>query len=253
MKSRLALVVLGALAATSCDEFAHKLRSGRLSEVQRPSITLSVWEHQPMIMIGNEARDGACLELHDLTLRIDGVPQTLTSLGSRESGQHKGDFGPVRRTDYCSGARASVVVPSDPARTADAIEVSDGTLALRAEFPNLFAKSVWSKPPPASARRGGTFRVAIAPEPPKGTGGNDASNYVLATLFNDKLGPKIDLGVRAVSGSEFDLTVPAATLVGSYRLILASVQGQVEPKLCTASSCVASSELVLEAPIDVSP
>ncbi len=250
----LGLTIACALATGCRDRFAHGLRTGTLSQVGSTSIGVYFWEHQPVVTIANEASDGACLQLAGLHVTVDGVPQAVGSWGTRESGQHKGDFGPADRSDFCSGATVAVHVPSDPSRPSDTVEVSDGTLTLRAEFPNVFADTAWSKPPPATVHAGEAFRVRIVPEPPRGLGDNDALNYV-AGVFKDDSGRERDLVVTThkLTDGEFELSVPPAAKPGVYQLSLVSAQGEIPAKSCSARECRGASEFVLTAPVHVVP
>lgn len=70
-------VVFVALLEIGCDRYRHGLRPGTLSEVEVPTLTIFVVDPDHWkLAIGNEAKDGTCLEMgasrHDRRRRADG-------------------------------------------------------------------------------------------------------------------------------------------------------------------------------------
>ena len=245
-------VVFVALLEIGCDRYRHGLRPGTLSEVEVPTLTIFVVDPDHWkLAIGNEAKDGTCLEMGGLRVTIDGVAQTGT-LGGRNSGQTKGSFGPVDRTDWCESAFADLVVPDRPARLADVVEVTDGTATIRAEFPNVLSHTVWVKPPPRSARAGSTFEVRLQPALAVGTDADDLPHLV--SVWFDAPGTSLKLESRILGGDRIAVTAPTTdTPLKGGTLRLVSSQHSVAARSCTARSCMTWTQVVMESPVDVEP
>ncbi|MEP7125079.1 MAG: hypothetical protein ABJE95_29385 [Byssovorax sp.] len=247
----LAVVLVGMLEI-GCDRYRHGLRRGTLAEVELPTLSIFVVDQDHWkLAIGNEAKDGTCLEMRALRVTIDGVAQTST-MGGRTSGQTKGSFGPVDRTDWCESAVADLVVPDRPARLADVVEVTDGTAAIRAEFPNVLSHAVWVKPPPRSARAGSTFEVRLQPALAVGSDADDPPNLV--GVWFDAPGTSIKLESRFLGGDRIAVTAPSTGTPrkgGTLRLV--STQHGVAARSCTARSCTTWTQVAIEYPLDVEP
>ncbi len=239
------------LLLLSCrDHFKHELRAGKLSEVATTTIRIYFVDDTPKLAIGNEATDGACLELKGLSATVNGVAQTFEFAGGRTSGQAKASWSPVNRTDLCDAARATVRVPDDPSRTADLIEIRDGAVTLRAEFPNVLAKTVFLGSGPFAGRPGEALTLRLQPEPVRGDAATDPANFLVGFL-----GGKIDtrLDARLSASGDVEVALPPNASPGVTTLRLISLQNSIRSKSCTASSCLAASRVVAEGRIIIAP
>jgi hypothetical protein len=245
--------LLCVLLGSACDHYRHELRPGTLAEVRATSLYLYEFESRWSLGIDNEGKDGACLQFSGLHVFVDGVAQTSIFGGGRYSGKNKFEVGPVDRTDSCHGAQVGVVIPDDPTRKSDVIDVTDGTRALHAEVPNVLATSTWLQPPPSIVRPGETFTVRIVPPVAVGKGQYDAGNLLAASIYERPPSTKnAKLAARLATSDTIELTVPAsAPEMAAGHLILVSTQDDVPALACTAESCSTSSKVVLEATIDL--
>ncbi len=237
------------LALCGCDRFRHELRAGHLAEVAAPRIVLYRDANaKPMLSISNETAHGTCVVLSDLEVTIDGVRQTDVFTGGRSTGQTKGDFLPVQRTDWCDAAHLHIELPDEPSRTANEILVRDGSAELRAVFPNVLSETRWVTPPPASMKRASKATVRLWPPVQAGATATDKQNYLQATLGQN---PNFPLRLTTRPDGAFDLEIPATTAPGKTVLRLGHVQSEIGATECSASHCSAAQQFVLSADIEI--
>lgn len=250
IRRRLGVALLPVVLLLGCDKHAHTLRTGALSEVNAPELTVTTSDGARFLSVGNEARDKACLQLTNLSATIDGVAQALLFGGGRSDGAVTGSLRPVAGADFCTGARFAIARTTDLDHATNVLEVTDGTTTLRAEIPNVTTAPVWKAPPPSEVRAGTTLHVAIFPPPVKGIGPYDAENLAVVSLHDPKKpGGDIKLGARPTAEGSFDLDVPATVPSGPYILYFASSESAVPPISCTATACRSANEFVLRAPV----
>jgi hypothetical protein len=183
---------------------------------------------------------------------INGAVQIVHFLGGRSSGQTQGSFGPVDGTDSCDPLRVKVVVPNEPTRATDEIEVSDGTTTLRAEFPNVLTPVSFRQAPPSIVARGDVFHVSLQPPTTAGTGEYDAGNFVRASLNSTYASSaSTTIPIRGISASDFEITIPKGTPPGATKLFLSSAQSAVPAKVCSASFCRAEQTFVLTSALTI--
>lgn len=252
MIKRFSFVVF-ALTLTSCDRYAHELRPGKLAEVAHPTLQTYVWEQNYVLSVSNEAADHACLVLANLTAKVDGVSQQLTVAGGRTSGQHKGDFGPVDKTDSCDAATFAITRGKDVTRKSNLIEVTDGATTLKMEAPNVIVDFIWVNPPPTTAHPGDSIVVRVAPAVQRGTGKYDASNFLGASMDDgtENPGHTVSLTPRLQTDGSIAVDLPAGIHAGRFTFFLISSEESIAVLSCGASSCSAASEFTLSAPITV--
>ncbi len=234
----------------SCNHYAHGTRNGALADVKNPELVVDVVNGKPTISVSNTAADDACLTLSGLTAKIDGAPQRLAYAGGRDDGTTKGSAGPVQKTDFCSSARFDVWRPADFSKKTNVIEIADGATTLRAEFPNIFAKPVWTTPPPKVVRRGETIHAVMSPPPTAGTAQYDAENFLVGSLKENGKSSDTKVAVRGGPDGAVDIDVPQSLTLGLYTLYLASSERGIAAISCGFSHCVGANEFVIEAPIE---
>ncbi len=244
---------VGLLACASCDRYAHDLRPGKLAEVVQPSLQTYVWEQKYLLSVSNEATDHACLVLQNLSAKVDGVPQRLTGPGGRTSGQHKGDFGPVDKTDSCEAATFVIVRGKDVTKKSNVIEVSDGVTTLKMEIPNVLVEWTWTTPPPTVAHPGDSFSMRVAPAVQRGTGKYDASNFLVASMDDGttNAGHNVSLTPRLQGDGSIAIDLPATVHAGRFTFLLISNQEMIPVLSCGAGFCSAASQFLLSAPITI--
>jgi hypothetical protein len=246
-------LVFLAVSCASCDRYAHDLRPGKLAEVAHPTLQTYVWEQKYVLSVSNEAADHACLVLANLSAKVDGVPQQLTVAGGRTSGQHKGDFGPVDKTDYCEAATFAITRGKDVTKKSNVIEVTDGATTLKMEAPNVIVDFAWVKPPPSVAHPGDSIVVRVAPAVQRGTGKYDPSNFLVASMDDGttNLGHTVLLTPRLQTDGSIAVDLPADLHAGPFTFFLISNEESIAVLSCGAASCTTASEFTLSAPVAI--
>ncbi|MGH7280198.1 MAG: hypothetical protein ACRELY_01625 [Polyangiaceae bacterium] len=244
------LPLIALLAVASCNHYAHGRRKGTLADVKSPELIIYVFDGKPTISVSNTAADDACLTLDGLTAKIDGAPQRLAFAGGRDDGKTKGNVGPVNKTDFCSFARFDVWRPADFSKKTNVIEIADGTKTLRAEFPNIFAKPVWTTPPRGVSRYEPMHGV-MSPPPTAGTAQYDAENFLVGSIRGSGKSADTKVAVHAGADGAVDIEIPQSLPGGLYTFYLASSERGIAPISCGFSHCVGANEFVIEAPIDI--